>query len=154
MYGLVPGGAGVALGVRHAALGRVDVGHGEIAAVGTPAAAAGRQFKPVPIGAGSEYQPPARWPLAGAAGFGGLRGGVHEGQRVQLELFANRRVIVVPGGIGVSGGRVTLYGSGMPPRGRSSPAASYTSPVTGCRSATCSRWTARRSAPIRPNCCS
>jgi hypothetical protein len=64
-----------------------------VAAVGTPAAAAGWRFKPVPIGAGSEYQPPARWPLAGAAGFGGLRGGVHEGQRVHLELFANRRVI-------------------------------------------------------------
>ena len=67
-------------------------------------------FAPVPIGAGPEYQPAARWPLAGAAAFGGLRGDVGAGARMHLELFANGRVIVVPGGIGVSGGRTTLYG--------------------------------------------
>ena len=68
-------------------------------------------FQPTPIGATPEYQPPARWPLAGAAGFGGLRGNVQEGARMHLELFANQQVIVVPGGIGVSGGRTTLYGN-------------------------------------------
>ncbi len=65
---------------------------------------------PVPIGAGPRYQPPARWPLAGNASFGGLGGGVQSELRVHLELFAGRRVVVVPGGIGVSGGRTTLYG--------------------------------------------
>jgi hypothetical protein len=67
-------------------------------------------FVPVPIGAGPAYQPAARWPLAGAAAFGGLRGDIATGQRIHLELFANGRVIVVPGGIGVSGGRTTRYG--------------------------------------------
>jgi hypothetical protein len=65
---------------------------------------------PVPIGAAPEYHPPARWPLAGAAAFHGFAGGVQSRTRAHLELFANRRVILVPGGIGVSGGRTTLYG--------------------------------------------
>jgi hypothetical protein len=67
-------------------------------------------FEPVPIGPGPEHQPPARWPLAGAAAFRGLRGDIHSGIRIHVELFANRLVVVVPGGIGVSGGRTTLYG--------------------------------------------
>ncbi len=79
------------------------------------AAAAGADddwpFRPVPIGAGPQYHPPARWPLAGGARFGGLQGGIHEGARVHIELFAHGQVIAVPGGIGVSGGRVTLYGN-------------------------------------------
>ena len=33
------------------------------------------------------------------------------GIRAHLELFANQLVIVVPGGIGVSGGRTELYGN-------------------------------------------
>jgi hypothetical protein len=65
---------------------------------------------PVPIGAGPEYQPAPRWPLAGSARFGGIGGGVQSRLRVHVELFADRRVVVVPGGIGVSGGRTTLYG--------------------------------------------
>jgi hypothetical protein len=65
---------------------------------------------PVPIGPTAEYRPAARWPLAGAATFGGLRGGVQSPVRAHLELFANRHVVVVPGGIGVSGGRTTRYG--------------------------------------------
>jgi hypothetical protein len=64
---------------------------------------------PTPIGAEPEYHPPARWPLAGAAGFGGLRPNLYGPLRVHLELFANRKVVVVPGGIGVSGGRTVLY---------------------------------------------
>ena len=90
---------------RHAAIALVTLA----TLSGAPASAA--QFEPVPIGAGPEYQPAARWPLAGAAGFGGLRGRVGEGARAHVELFANQRVIVVPAGIGVSGGRTTLYGN-------------------------------------------
>lgn len=80
-----------------------------LAALVACCASAGAQ-EPVPIGPTPEYQPPARWPLAGAAAFGGLRGGIQSRTRVHLELFANRLVVVVPGGIGVSGGRTTLYG--------------------------------------------
>ena len=66
-----------------------------------------RRLAPAP-----EYQPPARWPLAGAAGFGGLRGQrAARARAMHVELFANQQVIVVPGGIGVSGGRTTLYGN-------------------------------------------
>jgi hypothetical protein len=65
---------------------------------------------PVPIGGTPAYHPAPRWPLAGAAAFGGLRGGVQSPVRAHLELFANRRVVVVPGGIGVSGGRTTRFG--------------------------------------------
>jgi hypothetical protein len=63
-----------------------------------------------PIGAAPAYQPAARWPLAGAAAFGGLGTDLQAGSRMHLELFANRLVVVVPGGIGVSGGRTELYG--------------------------------------------
>ncbi|WP_028059171.1 hypothetical protein [Candidatus Solirubrobacter pratensis] len=73
-------------------------------------AAAQSPFEPVPIGPGAQYQPPARWPLAGAAAFRGIHGDVRSGIRVHLELFADRLVVVVPGGIGVSGGRTTRYG--------------------------------------------
>lgn len=68
---------------------------------------------PVPIGAGPEYRPPSGWPLAAdrpLAALGGLPRDVRSGIRIHLELFANRLVVVVPGGIGVSAGRTTLYG--------------------------------------------
>jgi hypothetical protein len=65
---------------------------------------------PTPIGAGPAYQPAPRWPLAGGAGFGGLQSNLHGHLRVHLELFASRQVVVVPGGIGVSGGRTEYYG--------------------------------------------
>jgi hypothetical protein len=67
-------------------------------------------FVPTPIGAGPAYQPAPRWPLAGAAGFRGLQSNLRGRLRVHLELFASRRVVVVPSGIGVSGGRTELYG--------------------------------------------
>lgn len=73
-------------------------------------ASADRSLIPVPIGPTAEYRPASRWPLAGAAAFGGLRGGVQSPVRAHLELFANRYVVVVPGGIGVSGGRTTRFG--------------------------------------------
>ena len=81
------------------------------ARAGSAGAPAGSRYVPVPIRAGPEYQPPARWPLAGGAAFGGLRGALVSGHRMHLELFARGRVIVVPGGIGISGGRTTRYGS-------------------------------------------
>jgi hypothetical protein len=65
---------------------------------------------PTPIGVGPAYQPAPRWPLAGAAGFRGLHSELHGRLRVHLELFAARQVVVVPGGIGVSGGRTEYYG--------------------------------------------
>ena len=72
---------------------------------------AGGRPEPRPIGATPEYRPGARWPLAGMAAFGGLHTDLQAGSRAHLELFANRLVIVVPGGIGVSGGRTELYGN-------------------------------------------
>jgi hypothetical protein len=63
-----------------------------------------------PIGAGPAFQPAARWPLAGAASFRGLGDGLEGRLRVHLELFAFKQVIVIPGGIGVSGGRTERYG--------------------------------------------
>jgi hypothetical protein len=75
------------------------------------AGATGWPFAPTPIGTGAAYRPPPRWPLAGQAAFRGLDGDVQAGVRFHLELFANGLVVVVPGGIGVSGGRTTLYGA-------------------------------------------
>jgi hypothetical protein len=100
-------------GVRHLASTRrfLAVVVALAALASEPAAAADWPFQPVPIGAAPEYRPPARWPAAGWGAFGGFQGGVSEGARAHLELFANQRVIVVPAGIGVSGGRTTLYGN-------------------------------------------
>ena len=67
-------------------------------------------LKPTPVGAGAEFHPPARWPLAGAAANRPLNTSLHGALRVHLELFAERKVVIVPGGIGVSGGRTVLYG--------------------------------------------
>jgi hypothetical protein len=80
------------------------------AAVCGAAPAGAQPLVPTPIGVGAEFQPPARWPLAGAAVFGGFRADAGAGARIHLELFADRKVVVVPGGIGVSGGRTELYG--------------------------------------------
>ncbi len=64
---------------------------------------------PWPIGPGPRYVPPPR-PAAVAAGrpVGTLRSAAPGAAfRIHLELFANRKVIVVPAGIGVTGpGRV------------------------------------------------
>jgi hypothetical protein len=54
---------------------------------------------PTPIGAGPRFHPaPA---ARGACAPGPLRGG----ERVHVELFAGERVVIVPAGIGVRGGR-------------------------------------------------
>jgi hypothetical protein len=73
-------------------------------------AGAAPPYKPIPIGAAPEFLPAPRWPLAGVAEFRGLAGRVHAATRAHLEIFAGREVVVIPGGIGVSGGRTELYG--------------------------------------------
>jgi hypothetical protein len=60
---------------------------------------------PSPIGAGARYRPPATSPrVAHALPVGGLRCSPSGGGRfgVHLELFANRRVVIVPAGIGLA----------------------------------------------------
>ena len=102
---------------------------------------------------GPEYVPPARWPLAG-------RGGVRRAARRastpacarHLELFADRQVVIIPGGIGVSGGRTELYGfvtDALWPAPRLDAAAGRRDPARarpGCSSASSSRSGASRSA--------
>lgn len=51
---------------------------------------------PTPIGKGPRYLPSARH-----SGFPCRFGGLHAGPRVHLELFANRRVVIVPARLGV-----------------------------------------------------
>jgi hypothetical protein len=60
---------------------------------------------PWPIGSGPRYRPPARTAaVAAARAVGGLRcGPAGAAFRIHVELFANRKVVVVPAGIGVSG---------------------------------------------------
>jgi hypothetical protein len=74
------------------------------------AIAASLALAPVPIGPGSRFAPPPRWPLAGTAIFSGFATQLEGRERIHLELFAHRRVIVVPGGIGVPGTRTMRYG--------------------------------------------
>jgi hypothetical protein len=56
---------------------------------------------PTPIGAGPEYRP--RPAVHAACASAPLR----DGSRAHLELFANGRVVVIPGGIGLEGIRTT-----------------------------------------------
>jgi hypothetical protein len=57
---------------------------------------------PTPIGAGPRYHPP---PAAhGVCVAGPLRGA----PRVHVELFANRRVVIVPGAVGLRGAQLEL----------------------------------------------
>ena len=60
-------------------------------------------FVSLAIGAGDDFRPPARWPLAGQAGFGGLRGDIHAAARAHLEVFAYRHwsLVVMPSGYAV-----------------------------------------------------
>jgi hypothetical protein len=57
---------------------------------------------PTPIGVGPRYQPPAG--VHGACAPGALGGA----PRVHLELFANKRVVIVPTAIGLRGARFSL----------------------------------------------
>jgi hypothetical protein len=81
---------------------------GVVAALGAATAAA-EQPVPTPIGRGAAYHPAARGPLAPSR-FRCLRTTVRRGFRVHLELFANRRVVIVPAGIGVAGVRRLRFG--------------------------------------------
>jgi hypothetical protein len=57
---------------------------------------------PIPIGAGPRYHP-----QPGAHGTC-VRSAIDRGRRVHLELFANRRVVIVPAAIGLRGARFEL----------------------------------------------
>jgi hypothetical protein len=59
---------------------------------------------PTPIGTGPRYRPPAH---SGSA-FACARAPLRAGARVHLELFAHRRVVIVPTGIGLRGARSEL----------------------------------------------
>jgi hypothetical protein len=63
-----------------------------------------RALQPVPIGRGPRYQPPAG-PARRC-----LRGGLDGRLRVHVELFADRRAVVIPAGIGIAGVRERVYG--------------------------------------------
>jgi hypothetical protein len=59
---------------------------------------------PTPIGAGPRYRPPAH----SGSGFACTRAPLRAGARVHLELFAYRRVVIVPAAIGLRGARAEL----------------------------------------------
>jgi hypothetical protein len=71
---------------------------GTVALMRMLALAAIAALVPTPIGRGPLYHPPAG-PVRAACTDGPLR----EGTRIHLELFADRRVVIVPAGIGVRG---------------------------------------------------
>ena len=60
--------------------------------------------RPWPVGAGPRYTPPARTAaVAAGAPVGTLRCGSRSASfRVHVELFADRKVVIVPAGIGVA----------------------------------------------------
>jgi hypothetical protein len=60
---------------------------------------------PAPVGTGPRYHPPPRSP---AARFVCRSAPLQVGPRVHVELFARRRVVLVPAGIGVEGARRRL----------------------------------------------
>ena len=79
-----------------------------LAALALTAGGGDASVKPWPVGPGPAYRPPALVrdgrPVAGhACREGGGRFQVH------LELFAHRRVVIVPPGIGVAGGAGCSY---------------------------------------------
>jgi hypothetical protein len=65
---------------------------------------------PTPIGRGPAYHPAPRGPLATIAGFRCRRGDLRFGLRVHLELFAHRRVVIIPAGIGIDGAQRVRFG--------------------------------------------
>ncbi len=80
---------------------------------------------PWPIGPGPRYTPTA--PVPSGAPRAGLRcAAPGKADQVHLELFAGRKVIVVPAGIGVAGPRTTV-GASVTPDGCVYPARTLTS---------------------------
>ena len=61
---------------------------------------------PTPIGVGPLYHPPAHGPAAAAVTCRDAP--LRQGLRVHLELFAHRRVVIVPAGVGVRGASLRL----------------------------------------------
>jgi hypothetical protein len=72
-------------------------------AVGLSAAALG--LVPTPVGTGPRYRPPPRSP---AARFVCRPALLQKGPRVHVEVFARRRVVIVPAAIGVGNARRRL----------------------------------------------
>jgi hypothetical protein len=66
---------------------------------------------PTPIGVGPRFRPSAVRPrIQAGRALGNLRCvGIARLQRVHVELFAERRVVIVPAGIGVSRARACTY---------------------------------------------
>ncbi|HUJ92511.1 MAG TPA: hypothetical protein VLW05_07410 [Gaiellaceae bacterium] len=61
---------------------------------------------PTPIGVGPLYHPPAHGPSAAAVACRAAP--LREGVRIHLELFARKRVVIVPAGVGVRGATLHL----------------------------------------------
>ena len=61
---------------------------------------------PTPIGVGPLYHPPAHGPSAAAVACRAAP--LRDGLRVHLELFAHKRVVIVPAGVGVRGATFRL----------------------------------------------
>jgi len=70
------------------------------------ALAAAAALVPTPVGHGPRYRPAADGPGAQQAGCRAAP--LRAGERVHLELFANRRVVIVPAGIGLGSPRLRL----------------------------------------------
>jgi hypothetical protein len=58
---------------------------------------------PTPIGKGPRYRPPAR-----TERFACEPASIRAGRRIHLEVFANRRVVIVPTALGLAGPRLRL----------------------------------------------
>jgi hypothetical protein len=88
-----------------------------------PAVAGQPSIAPWPIGAGSSYRPPASGPRVGSGlPLGGLRCRPRIAQfPLHLEIFADRRAVVIPAGIGVARPWLGRGGS-VVPRGCTYPA--------------------------------
>jgi len=61
---------------------------------------------PTPIGVGPLYHPPAHGPAAAAVACRAAP--LRHGLRIHLELFAHKRVVIVPAGLGVRGATLDL----------------------------------------------
>ena len=83
--------------------------------------------KPWPVGRGPGYRPPpANATVAAGASVNGLRcSSTGKTFPVHVELFANRRVVAVPAGIGVARPYRTMLGT-VQPRGCSYPVKTLT----------------------------
>jgi hypothetical protein len=66
---------------------------------------------PTPIGVGPRFHPPAApASITAARPLGGFRcGAIARLQRAHIEVFARRRVVIIPAGIGVSHARACTY---------------------------------------------